>query len=251
MLTIKEICEQAGINVNTFHAWRRANWRLLPEPVGVAKKIIYFDDSILERINFIKEQRSAGKNLQEIQALLDQQLEDSYNPERDRYQCDDDGGRLMDSLTELEEKWKRKDCKNEICLALKLDPALSSPPTVFVDPRSSPSYDQPLVIFTSIISNGHVHFAELWGWIGEKPAEVKRHEKMRVEYYGMFVGQIAQKFAENDRFVCTAKIPGLLIESLNDCCGLGIKEVVDYFKDAKKLTNILKIGQEFAQRTNI
>ena len=53
MLSIKEICDRAGIAFHTFQYWRRESLNLLPKPIGVEKKVIYFDESILERIKFI------------------------------------------------------------------------------------------------------------------------------------------------------------------------------------------------------
>jgi DNA-binding transcriptional MerR regulator len=71
MLSINEICGRAGISINTFQYWRRNDRKLLPKPMGVDKKVIYFDDSILERIQFIRDQRAAGRKLEEIEALFE------------------------------------------------------------------------------------------------------------------------------------------------------------------------------------
>lgn len=71
MLTIKEICDRTGIAPHTFQSWRRDGLKLLPRPVAVEKQAICFDDSILERIRFIKEQRAAGKKLREINDVFE------------------------------------------------------------------------------------------------------------------------------------------------------------------------------------
>jgi predicted site-specific integrase-resolvase len=60
MLSINEICEKAGITLHTFQSWRRDGLTLLPRPVAVDKKVIFFDDSILERIRLIREHKAAG-----------------------------------------------------------------------------------------------------------------------------------------------------------------------------------------------
>lgn len=239
MLTIKEICDRTNINVNTFHAWRRANWRLLPDPIGVAKKTIYFDDSIIERIYFIKSQRLAGKSLPEIQAMLEQQkasaLENSQASERKASR------KLTDSRHELLEKWNYKDCKNEVCLALKLDPVISSYPTVFVGPQF---VEWPFLVHISIISNNYVHFAELGVNEGEERAEVKKHEKMLVEHYGLFAGQIIQRYVEHNSFVPVDIAPYMLLSGYGDEYLSG-EETVEFFKEAKKLTKVIRAGQEF------
>jgi DNA-binding transcriptional MerR regulator len=247
LLTIKEVCERTGININTFHAWRRDGWRLLPAPVGVAKKTIYFDDSIIERIMFIKAQRVAGKNLLEIQAILEQQAENA--PENLHAHGRNESRELIDSVVELERKWEEGDCKNEICLALKLDPIISGSPTTFIGHRPAVTSDLPLVVYISIISNNHVHFAELCVSLGEEPVEVKKHEKMPVEHYGMFVSQIFQRYAENNQFMPTVMIPYLLFSGWDDYC-MKAEEMDKFFKEAKKLTKILKAGQEFVQHLN-
>ena len=71
MLSINEICTKTGLSLHTFQSWRRDGRNLLPKPVGVDKKVIYFDESILDRIQLILDQKAAGKTLDEINALFD------------------------------------------------------------------------------------------------------------------------------------------------------------------------------------
>jgi len=52
--------------------------------VAVDKKVIYFDDSILERIKFIGKQQKAGKTLARIEELLQAELPDLENETADR-----------------------------------------------------------------------------------------------------------------------------------------------------------------------
>lgn len=70
MLTIKEICARTGVNHHTFQSWRRDGLKLLPKPVAVQRNFIFFDDSILERVRFIKEQRESGKTVREINEVF-------------------------------------------------------------------------------------------------------------------------------------------------------------------------------------
>lgn len=247
MLTSDEICEQAKININTFKSWRRDHWRLLPGPVGVSKKVLLFDDSICERIEFIKRQRAAGKKLKEIEKLIVQQdlanycADPFHNPNEDDY-------REMDFL---EHELLTENRKNEICLALKLDPALSGLPVIFIKPLAIHERHKHIIFFVSIISNNYIHFAELWLRAFDLSYKAKRHEKMLVEYYGMFIGQITQIFADNGQIISSVEIPCLLIESLNNCREPGREAVVDCFKNVEKLTKILKHGQEFARGINM
>ena len=250
MLTIKEICEITGVNINTFHTWRRAEWNLLPAPVGVAKKIIYFDDSIIERIKYIQAQRAAGKNLPEIQDILKQQARNIFASEKFKTSGRDESGNLLACVAELEKKWEVGECKNEVCLALKLDPALSGFPTTFLN-RPFVSSDLPLEVYISIISNNHVYFADLRVDLGDNPAEVKKQEKMPVEHYGMFAGQLFQRYADINQFVPSHMIPYLLLEDSFEDVWLPKKELFKIFKEAKKLTKIFKAGQEFARQMNV
>jgi DNA-binding transcriptional MerR regulator len=71
MLSINEICDQAGITIHTLQSWRRNGLNLLPKPVAVDKKVIFFDDSILERIRLIREHKAAGRRIVEISALFE------------------------------------------------------------------------------------------------------------------------------------------------------------------------------------
>lgn len=69
MLSIAEILKRTGLTLHNFQSWRRGDSNLLPKPVAVDKKVIYFDDSILERIKFIRKQQTAGKTLARIEEL--------------------------------------------------------------------------------------------------------------------------------------------------------------------------------------
>jgi DNA-binding transcriptional MerR regulator len=60
MLSIKEICDKTGLTLHTFQNWRRNGSHLLPKPVAVDKRIIFFDDAILERIKYIRTSRWPG-----------------------------------------------------------------------------------------------------------------------------------------------------------------------------------------------
>ena len=246
MLTIQEICRQTGLSIHTFHSWRRGALTLLPQPIGVSKKTIFFDDSIVERINYILAQREAGKNLHEIEALLEQSLYEDYDPVNDHCQGLDDGEKLMDAIEALKAKWEMGNPKNEICLALKLDPKLTGLPLVYPDPRSSPSFDTPLVVYATVVSNGYIYLAELWADLtGDKP-QVVQNEKIKAAHYAMFVAQLVQKYLARNRILEIGLIPGLLF---NGAWGfdLGADEVRELFSEAEQMTKILKAGQEFVK----
>lgn len=71
MLSINDVCKKTGITLHTFQYWRRNDSKLLPKPIAVEKRTIYFDDSILDRIQFIRDQQAAGKSLGEINCLFE------------------------------------------------------------------------------------------------------------------------------------------------------------------------------------
>ena len=244
MVTLEDIQQQTGVSINTIQYWRRhQNEGLLPEPVAVRKKVIYFEDSIIERIRFIQERLKEGVKLPAIKELLEEkELEEdiaSYDP-NDR-ESDDDAGRRMDAIAKLEEKWTNDNCKNDVCLALALDPAISGQPSlsVFSDGWS------PVEVCVSIVSNGWVHFAVLIVELDrETDIKVEASAKIKVSDYGMLLAIMGQRFAEANQLLTPSDIPCLLFGSYepNDWCGVFDLEVLE---EAKNLSKILKAGQEF------
>lgn len=248
MVTLEDIQERTGVSVNTIQYWRRRqNEGLLPEPAAVRKKVIYFDDSIIERVRFIRAKLKEGVKLPEVKELLQQKDEEErnrlYGPEAGH--CETDGQRL-EALARLEERWERGDCKNDVCLALSLDPGLSGYPLVSI---FTPVWtvDSPADICVSIISNGWVHFARLQVKLGGRTdVKVVEQAKIEVADFGMLLAVIGQKLADDNQLLNVEDIPGLLFGCF-DLDGWSNAFSPATLGEAKKLTRILRAGQEFVK----
>jgi DNA-binding transcriptional MerR regulator len=248
MVTLEDIQKQTGVSINTIQYWRRQqNEGLLPEPVAVRKKVIYFNDSIIERIQFIKARLEDGIRLPDIKELLHKKDEEELIAKYDPHEAlDDDGGysKRMDALDELEKKWDNSNRKNDVCLALALDPAISGQPSLSV--TGAWSYDTPIEVFASIVSNGWVHFAKLHvDTDGDADIKVKAQAKIEVAAFGMLLAIIGQKLAEDNQLMNSpSEIPSALFggyETLQWQNAFGL----DTLEEAKKLTKVLRAGQEF------
>lgn len=248
MVTLEDIQERTGVSVNTIQYWRRhQNEGLLPEPAAVRKKVIYFDDSIIERVRFIRAKLKEGVKLPEVKELLQQKDEEErnrlYGPEAAHYATE---GQRLDALARLEEKWERGDCKNDVCLALSLDPGLSGYPLVSI---FTPvwSLDSPVEICVSIISNGWVHFARLQVTLDVRTdIKVVEQAKIKVPDFGMLLAIIGQKLADDNQLLNVEDIPGLLFGCF-DLEGWSNAFSPATLEEAKKLTRILRAGQEFVK----
>lgn len=132
MLSIDEILEKTGLTRYNFQAWRRNGQQLLPKPVSIDKRNILFDDSILERIRFIREQQAAGKTLAEIEEMILKERTDEINalPSWEVMAADQEG--FMDEIRAFREKWERGQCHDEVYAALKLDPTSVRPAGCFL-----------------------------------------------------------------------------------------------------------------------
>jgi len=246
MVTFEDIQRQTGVSINTIQYWRRhQNEGLLPEPVAVRKKVIYFDDSIIERIRFIKERLKDGIKLPEIKELLQQKDEEVLAATYDPYETFYEPAVVRtEAIAKLEEKWTRDNCKNDVCLALSLDPAISGRPSLSVF-SDGWSFEAPVEVFVSIVSNGWVHFAKLHVNLGdETDVKVATSVKVKVSNYGMLLAIIGQRFAEENQLLKPSDVPGILFGSydLDDWQGVFSLETLE---EAKKMTRILKAGQEF------
>ncbi|MDL2227130.1 helix-turn-helix domain-containing protein [Deltaproteobacteria bacterium OttesenSCG-928-M10] len=246
MVTLEDIQRQTGVSINTIQYWRRRqNEGLLPEPVAVRRKVIYFDDSIMERIRFIKERLDEGVKLPDIKEMLHQKDEEeaiaNYNPYE---QDDDDGGRYMDAVAKLQAKWTKSDCKNDICLALALDPAISGYPSLSVFTEIT-FYGPPVEVFVSIVSNGWVHFAKLNVHIGGvTEVKVADSAKIKVSDYGMLLAIIGQRLAEDNQLLSPSDIPSILFGAYDMDEWRGVFSL-ETLEEAKTLTKILRAGKEF------
>jgi DNA-binding transcriptional MerR regulator len=237
MLTFEDIQAKTGVTTNTIQYWRRRqNEGLLPEPIAVRKKVIYFDDSIIERIQFIKDRLEEGVKLPEIKKLIEKKQIAEYHANYPGY--NDDYGVILEEIADLVKKWESGDCKNEVCMALALDPAISGNPEIRV---SRP--DVPLQVDASIISNGWVHFSEL-RVSGNCDIEVVHQAKIKVSDYGLLMALIVEPFANHNMFITAREIPSLLFDDSNLYRQLG-DFGLNTLEEAKKLTRVLRAGQEF------
>ena len=208
MLSIDEILEKTGLTRYNFQAWRRDGLRLLPKPVSVDKRNILFDDSILERIKFIRDQQASGKTLAQIEVMIADQLAEEAKalPSWEVMRADHDD--FMAEIDTLRQKWERGECLDEVCAALKLDPALSGKPTVFV----LPAVGKPaggLMVYVSIISNNVAHFVEMYADLYD-PTEVKQSAEIPVNDFGMLIYIISLEFAKRKQLMKMEMLPYLL-----------------------------------------
>ena len=208
MLTIEQILEKTGLTRYNFKAWRRNGLQLLPKPVSVDKKNILFDDSILERIKFIRDQQATGKTLAQIEAMISDQLAEEAKvlPSWDVMRADHED--FMEEIDTLRKKWESGDCSEEVCAALKLDPALSGRPTTFV----LPAVGKPaggLMVYVTIISNSVVHFVEMYVDLYD-PTEVKQSAEIAVDDFAMMLYIIGREFARRKQLMKMEMIPYLL-----------------------------------------
>ena len=239
MVTFEDIQRQTGVSINTIQYWRRRqNEGLLQEPVAVRKKVIYFEDSIIERIRFIQDRLEEGLKLPEIKELIEQKAIDDYHANYPGY--DDDYDKVLDYTSDLVKKWESDDCKNDICLALSLDPAISGNPETWVRRK-----ELPIEVDASIISNGWVHFAVLRVSSVDE-AEIVHHAKIKTSDYGMLMALIVEPFAGHNMLVGAREIPSLLFDEGNLYRQLGDYSL-ETLEEAKQLTKILKAGQEFVK----
>ncbi len=246
MLSIKEICEKAGISLHTFQSWRRNDSNLLPKPVAVKKRVIYFDDSILERIKFIREKLAEGQTLTQIEQLLPYQRAreaffETYGTPGLNLTNEDDL-KLAAKANRFYNHWSEGYCMAEVCAALKLDLALSGEPNVLV----LPLLDQPegaLEAYVSIVSNNAVHFAQLYAHIRDG-IEVLQSVQVALEEYGMLASSMAQEMAGRGTILKSEFIPYLLFKGMDDpeFNSLHWQEHLD---KAKILTKLVGAGKEF------
>lgn len=232
MLTIKEVCEKAGISLHTFQSWRRNDSVLLPRPAAVDKRVIFFDDSILERIKFIREQQAEGKSLAQIEELLRPKLIEEYADLPQAHILLAEQEELMEEIRAHRQKWEKADCQAEVCAALKVDPALSSQPTAFCLPAIG-QREGALLVYTSLIVLDKVIFAELCVDLYEPP-EVRQTAEMPVTDFGMMLYIIGQEFAERRQLLKTEIIPYLLLHGFD-----GTGATSGYWREAIEVAAIL------------
>ena len=232
MLSIEEIIEKSEINLHTFQSWRRNGLKLLPNPIAVEKRKIFFPDSIVERIKFIRDQQAAGKTLAQIEAMIADQLAEEAKalPSWDVMQTDHED--FMAEIDTLRKKWESGECFEEVCAALKLDQALSGQPTTFVLPAMGKPAGG-LMVYATIISNSVVHFVEMYVDLYD-PTEVKQSAEIAVDDFAMLLYIIGREFAQRKQVMRTEMVPYLLFHGF-----VGTGATSEFWMEALNIAPIL------------
>ncbi|MDL2227122.1 helix-turn-helix domain-containing protein [Deltaproteobacteria bacterium OttesenSCG-928-M10] len=232
MLSIADILEKTGLTLHTFQSWRRGGSNLLPKPVAVDKKVIFFDDSILERIRFIREQRAAGKTLDQIKEMISAELAEEAKALPTWESLGADHEDFMGELREFTRKWEKGECRDEVLAALKLDPLMSGQPVTFVIPAIGKPAGS-LTVYVTIISTGLVQFAELSVDLYDETV-VNRTAELPADDYAMLLYIIGREFAVRKQVMKTEMIPYLLFHGFE-----GTGATAEFWMDALDLAPIL------------
>lgn len=232
MLSIADILRKTGLTLHTFQSWRRGDSNLLPKPVAVDKKVIYFDDSILERIKFIRKQQAAGHTLSQIEEMLKAELAEEAKmlPTFESLRADHED--FMGELREFTRKWEKGECREEVCAALKLDPAYTGQLTTFVLPAVGKPASG-LTVYATAISIDLVHFAELSVELYDETV-VNKAAELPVDDFGMLLYIIGREFAQRKQLMKTEMIPYLLFHGFEGTGATG-----EFWMDALELAPIL------------
>ena len=241
MLSIAEILKKTKLTLHTFQSWRRGDSNLLPKPVAVDKKVIYFDDSILERVKFIRKQQKAGKTLAQIEELLQAELAEEAKvlPTWESLRADHED--FMGELAEFTRKWEKGGCREEVCAALKLDPAYTGQPSTFVVPALGKPAGG-LTVYVTVISIDLVHFAELSVDLYEETV-VNRAAELPSDDYAMLLYIIGREFAKRKQLMKTEMIPYLLFHGFE-----GTGATAEFWMEALDLAPILNQVTEVSRR---
>jgi DNA-binding transcriptional MerR regulator len=232
MLTIADILKKTGLTLHNFQSWRRGDSTLLPKPVAVDKRVIYFDDSILERVKFIRKQQATGKTLAQIEELLHAELAEEAKtlPTWETLQADHEN--FMDELREFTRKWEKAECKDEVCAALKLEPAFTGQVSTFVVPAVGKPAGG-LTAYVTVISIDLVHFAELSVGLYEAAA-VNNRAELPAGDYAMLLYIIGREFASRKQLLKTEMIHYLLFHGFEDTGA-----TAEYWRQCLELAPIL------------
>ena len=241
MLSIADILKKTGLTLHNFQSWRRGDSNLLPKPVAVDKKVIYFDDSILERVKFIRKQQAAGKTLAQIEELLHAELAEEAKvlPTFESLRADHED--FMGDLREFTRKWEQGECQEEVCAALKLEPTFTCQPTTFVVPTVGKAAGG-LMVYVSVISIDRVHFAELSVDIYDGVV-VNARAELLVDDFGMLLCIIGREFAGRKQLMKTEMIPYLLFHGFE-----GTEANSEFWMEALELAPILNQITEASRR---
>jgi DNA-binding transcriptional MerR regulator len=241
MLSIADILKKTGLTLHSFQSWRRGDSNLLPKPVAVDKKVIYFDDSILKRIKFIRKQQKAGKTLAQIEKLLQAELAEEAKvlPTWESLRTDHED--FMGELREFTRKWEKGDCQEEVCAALKLDQAYTGQPSTFVVPALGKPAGG-LTVYVTVISIALVHFAELSVDLYDETV-VNRTAELPADDYAMLLYIIGREFAKRKQLMKTEMIPYLLFHGFE-----GTGATAEFWMEALDLAPILNQVTEVSRR---
>ncbi len=94
-LSIGQVARQTGIGVETVRFYERQG--LVEEPVRRASGYRQFDETVVDRLRFIREAKELGFTLNEIKELLSLKLDPSSS-------CADVKGRAEAKIKDIEEK---------------------------------------------------------------------------------------------------------------------------------------------------
>lgn len=241
MLTIVEILDKTGLTMHTFQFWRRGGAHLLPKPVGVDKKVIYFDDSIVERIKFIRDQQAAGHTLGQIEEMIQADLAEEAKTLPTWQSLKANHEDFMGEVRNFTLKWEKGECRDEVCTALKLDPLLSGQLTTFVVPTIGKPAGA-LTVYVTIISGSAVHFAELAADLYGETAIIKSAELPVVDY-AMLLYIVGREFAVRKQIMKTEMIPYLLFHGFE-----GIGGTSQFWMEALEVAPILNQVTEASRK---
>lgn len=245
MLTIKEICAKSGISIHTFQSWRRNDSVLLPSPVAVKKRIIYFDDSILQRIDFIRTKLAEGKTLAEIEKILEPELIREHTRIIRSNIVRAELAEYAEEAEQLLKKWESGDCKDEVCLALNLDPVLSGDPQAVAMPADRKQWGT-IHAFIAIISHATVYLTELYANLAGE-IEVLQTQTISIADYSMMLFLIIREYAVDGELFKTNMLPYLFFHGM-DGTGTSNEYNKNLITAAQLYNKIMDAGSEFMEK---
>lgn len=228
MLTIHEVAERSGESLHTIQYWRKLD--LLPDPTGVKKRVIFFEEGILQRIAWIRKKQAEGLSLDDIRKLIEtppvrtpeiiyQEYEDGSDEQINALR--EEIGRLKtlvaakqldhEDLVVFREKWTGPQCKNEVCNLLGLDSMLTGTPKILPAPHEDGAENDiaGLKIYVTIPSDGSVHFAEIDVDVYKDPV-LCRTETVSSKIYGILFYILGQDIVKQNSTLDSNDLPWIL-----------------------------------------
>ena len=258
MLTIIEVAEKSGEKLHTIQYWRQL--ALLPEPVAVKKRVIFFDEGILQRIAWIRKKQAEGMSLNAIKTTLEStsiasapsSLHSAETREEVIARLKEEMARIEVQKAALEighseynsfvEKWQGPNCKEEICKVLGLDPVLTGDPLprVTVLPEKQEEEILFFKVYATITSDKTVYFAEIDADVYKYPLLVRK-ESIDAETYGMLLYMLGAFQAKINRPFHANMVPFYLFTGYAD----GLFNFEKAVKVARSFLQAIEMGQEF------